>query len=1117
MGNDVAPGDLFPGDQIRLAEVSVYNWGTFAGCHTARIHAEGTLITGDTGAGKSSFIDATQLLYLQRNKAVFNTAAAQGAKDDRSLLSYVRGKYKHDEVESGTGYGGYSRRHSTASAVRGLYRCGEKEFTLIALFWVTGATTAQKDITNLYIIADANLALPEVLQHLGKLDKRALKLAYRDRAEVTFYDDFEGYRVKSQDKLFFENPNAPGLLTRALGLKKIEDLTHLIQNFVLDAGDIRQTAAAAVRGFRDLETVHSQLLDTRDRAQYLKDLPALRDRLNAARQEIERLEQARLALPIYLAREWLRLLSNRLSRQLLDHTSKRLALEQTQAAKATADAHWEAMHRLYVEAGGGAIEKLEAQHEAAMQELHRVQGAARQYIALAAAVGLPALTTPEAFASTQQIVQSELANESATKDALLNEVVRTEQVRTNASDDVTALDRELRSAQSRKDSAVPDEYAIRRNQLADDLGIVRDRLMFVAELIDVLPEEDGWRGAIERAIKVKLTLAVPEDDVRRVTRWANSRHLGIRFKFQPVTRMPERTVFKADSYLRKLSWRDHPYRDWAKMLLSHRDLRCVESPEECETNPFSLTREGLIQWKKGDFEKDDRRRVDDDHEWVIGYTNVGRIQRLQRQLIDKRTVCEAAERSSLTARERHRAFDTRAHQLKTLQSVSWAAIDVDAAQRQIGHLQQALDRSRSAGTALAKAKANLDDAKEARARAEGELFAARNAESAAATALKVSQEGEARFKPIARAGLTEEALQVASHLAGVRSDTDLDSIKAVEAQAELRLEEALRQAKDNRSAAHSEATGIISGFYQKWLPIAAEWRANTDSINDYVQHHDEIVSKGLPELVNRFTEMLTKHSTQSLAAVTQQIKNERENIQDRIEAINGVLKRTEFRRNTYLQIEARPGNYPLNEEYVRKVNQALALVTSADHEKRYAALKEPIDILAKATDPMFSSSKENTRLLDPRFQFEFVAKEYAQGKAEAVDTWGSSMSKSGGEKESFAGTIMAASLAYVLTPAGSDKPIFCTVFLDEAFSNTSAVYSRRVLKTFRELKLHLNLITPFKNIELARDCARLLVLVRKDESLDQHQSSLSEITWEYIDQKIRQRAVAAGITVEPDA
>jgi uncharacterized protein YPO0396 len=132
---------------------------------------------------------------------------------------------------------------------------------------------------------------------------------------------------------------------------------------------------------------------------------------------------------------------------------------------------------------------------------------------------------------------------------------------------------------------------------------------------------------------------------------------------------------------------------------------------------------------------------------------------------------------------------------------------------------------------------------------------------------------------------------------------------------------------------------------------------------------------------------------------------------------------------------------------------------------------------------------------------------------EVRDVLLSSGGKSGGEKESFAGTIVAASLAYVLTPEGQDRPVYCTVFLDEAFSNTAEAVSRRVLQVFRELHIHVNIITPYKNLNLARESARSLLIAERDAK--NHESRLCEVTWAEIDRRLdtarQRRAQKLGI------
>lgn len=150
----------------------------------------------------------------------------------------------------------------------------------------------------------------------------------------------------------------------------------------------------------------------------------------------------------------------------------------------------------------------------------------------------------------------------------------------------------------------------------------------------------------------------------------------------------------------------------------------------------------------------------------------------------------------------------------------------------------------------------------------------------------------------------------------------------------------------------------------------------------------------------------------------------------------------------------------------------------------------------------------------------FFAEEVDAETMEIRDVLNSSSGKSGGEKESFAGMVVAASLAYVLTPDGFDRPVYSTVFLDEAFSNTAESVSRRVLKVFKELHIHVNLITPYKNLNLARESARSLLIAERNA--ETHESQLCELTWEDIDQRfaeakrrsVMSEAASLGIGVD---
>lgn len=214
---------LFSSGQIRLAEISVHNWGSFHGdIFTARIDPEGTLITGDNGSGKSTLIDGLMALLLPAGKASFNVAAAQGDRSDRTLTSYVRGSYgtEHDGSRTSTLN---KRSGAVISGLRALYRADDgSEITLAGLFWMTQNTLALKDLNRMYLVAKRNLTLEELLQSFGSSNIRGLKQTLRNDPLVTLCDDrFSEYQETYRRLLQMDNRNAPALLSRALGLKKL--------------------------------------------------------------------------------------------------------------------------------------------------------------------------------------------------------------------------------------------------------------------------------------------------------------------------------------------------------------------------------------------------------------------------------------------------------------------------------------------------------------------------------------------------------------------------------------------------------------------------------------------------------------------------------------------------------------------------------------------------------------------------------------------------------------------------------------------------------------------------------------------------------------------------------
>ena len=1120
-------GNLFPVWQIRLSELSVFNWGSFNGLHTASIDAHGTLVTGDNGAGKTTLIDGLMALLLPAGRATFNVAAAQGDRSDRTLLSYMRGSFGSAHDGSSTRIKS-NRGSAVVTGLRALCRGDDgSEITLAALFWTTQSTDSLSDVKRIYVVARRNLALKEMLDSFGEGNARTLKQWLRNDSSITCCDDsFSDYQELSRKQLYMDNKNAPALLSRALGLKKIDDLTELIRELVLEPSTVRDDARKVVDEFADLVATHRELTDARAQRDHLLRLPELAENIKSAELKIADLQQERDGLPVYMGEICYRLWSEKINalRDEIDKLS--LLIKQIDEKESDTQDLVEGRHEDYIKAGGGRIESLKKELHHAQKELSRVVGRSSRYQADIRVLRLNDELREDQFKENQSLVDDKLSTIKDDRWESQNRFAEFAGRVTKLKDRQISLRDEISKMEARPDSNIDIRYQQLRDELVDSLELERDQCVFIGELVDVNEKQRKWQGAIERALGgLRTTLAVPENCFSMVTRWLNTRHTGLHVRVQVVRdqHSNQRADFKDNGFLHKLAWRDHPYREWLKRHLTRFDLQCVGSTDALDGTPFSMTEQGLMHMEKGRFEKKDQHKIDDRRRWCLGFSNRSRLSFLRS---DQSSILkEITETTRLRERARKSMDEVgkREALLNKLREYKWDEIDTPYWQSKAGQLQKELELLENSGSDLDKAKARWESAKDLLKDIQDKKAQYQKDDGKLSEKLEEASSKQTEAAKMAEPGL----IDVTRELLELRVDSlatgDLDDVAELLNQNGKDIEEALESWQNKKNSAERSAIGIMSAFRSQWPVITANWRAVVASIGEYILHFRQLEEDGLPFLVVRFKKRLNKHATQSLARIRQRLDSERDDILERIDTINKVLKCTKFRPDSFLKLGAKLEKHPRVTEFDKQVSKVLSQATSDDHEDRFNQLRLVVDILEKASSPTTSGTLENLRLLDPRHRMSFYAEELDAVSGEVQDILKSSSGKSSGEKESFAGTIVAASLAYVLTPDGYDRPVYSTVFLDEAFSNTVEAVSRRVLGVFKELHIHVNLITPYKNINLARESARSLLIVERDQ--DNHDSHLCEVTWEEIDRKraderecqVKRDALSLGVEVSSGA
>lgn len=985
--------------------------------------------------------------------------------------------------------------------------------TLAALFWTTQPTNALADVKRIYIVAKKNLTLKEILDAFGTGATRSLKQCLKDDPMISYCDDnFSDYQELYRKLLYMDNRNAPALLARALGLKKIDDLTDLIRGLVLEPSTVKEDAKKVVDEFSDLVAIHNQLLDAKAQQEHLSRLPDLATAIKHAEHTLAELCSERAGLPIYFGEICAQLWQQKITRykETLDHLI--MQIKNTAEKEHDTSELAERRHEEYLQFGGDKIESLKKDLSHTQNTLSRIVKESSRYQEDARSLALNSDLDENQFSANQTLAADKLnsinndTRESQDKFAAISAQFSEVQSKKN---DIT---HEITEIETRPDSNIDLKFQQLRDELVQSLELRHKQCIFIGELIDVREEQRSWQGAIERALGgLRTTLAVPNNCYSMVTKWLNVRHTGLHVRVQVVndsykTKKNKQAEFKANGFLRKLVWRDHPYREWLKHHLSRFDLQCVSSTEELDRTPFSITQQGLMHMDTGRFEKKDKYRIDERRHWCLGFSNKSRLAILNKERNDLIQQLAATEKLVKKARDDWDTLAQRKSLWEKLQSYRWDDINAPYWQAKSSQLNTDLKALEQSGSDLDMAKIRWQDAKNDLAviRSEKEKLIRKQGELS--TTLADAETAHRKACTTASVGLDDAVRKLLETRVGSITANDLDQINNTLNQHDKDIEQSLELWRSKKSSAEKSAIGIMSSFrsHEKWQVFANDWHSDIASLQEYLKHLRQLQQEGLPDLVEQFIERLNKHATQSLVGIKTKLESERENIIERIEIINQVLRRTEFKPGSYLRLGSRKEKFPHVQAFEQHLRTALSQITSNDHEDRFKQLAQVVEILEKASNSATATTLESLRLLDPRYQMSFYAEELDADTSEVHDVLASSSGKSGGEKESFAGTIVAASLAYVLTPDGYERPIYSTVFLDEAFANTAEATSRRVLRVFKALHIHVNLITPYKNLNLARESARSLLIVERDQA--NHDSHLCEVTWEEIDRRMAEQS-----------
>lgn len=1078
-----------------LTCIELFNWGGFHGLHQAVIHQGGTAVIGPTGSGKTTLVDALMTLLCANPR--YNLASTGGHESDRDLISYVRGV-------SGPGGGGEGQSHiarpgKTVTGITATLERGEQQVRLGALLWFDSTSSSVTDMKRLWLFSDnPGQTLEHWLSVYHEGGTRLLRQMEKEATGIWTYPNKKQYLARLRD--FFEvGENAFTLLNRAAGLKQLNSIDEIFRELVLDDHSAFDRATEVVNSFDGLTEIHQELETARKQQQSLLPVALNWTKYQEQQQQLTNRQILASLLPVWFAQQ-----ASQLWREKVSHIEVELAEAETCEEQIQSQLELrkkvvtDCLQR-YLHVGGANIDELNERINEWQKTLVRRETQARQYQQLTHNLGLsPDLSQLQLEANQDE---AETRRKQLAVDIKSKQEEAYQKGALSHSINLELRERETESAEiaRRPDSNLPAHYQAFRSELAKALNVDESELPFVAELIQVKPEEAQWRGAIERAIgSNRLRILVSPESAPEALRWINQRNNRLHVRLLEVKLPHSPARFLDDGFTRKLLWKDHPWREAVKTLLAESDRHCVDSPERLHGTPHAMTVQGLMSGKQRFFDKQDQKRLDED--WLTGFDNRDRLNFLAKEIATLQERVKVAKMALEYAKGEVQKIQNQETLLQQIQLLAYDSIDVPGAMSQLQQLRERLENLTRPDSDASAAKAKLDEARMVEFELDKQIKAASKITIRLDSELKAAQTAERKAKQTAQQGMLEKERELcAAHFLTMTLE-QLPDIQDLERQHVRDIQLEIEGVKGALHRLNLELTKRMSEAKRVDTGALVEAGADLDDIPAYLQRLQELTEEALPEKLNRFLDYLNRSSDDGVTQLLSHIDHEVLVIEERLNELNETMFRVDFQSGRYLRLDTNK----VNLESLRTLEKAQRHLNTTrfiddNGESHYKALQVLVAQLRDACERHRTLGAK--ALLDPRFRLEFAVSVMDRQSGSVIESRTGSQGGSGGEKEIIASYVLTASLSYALCPAGSRCPLFGTIVLDEAFSRSSHAVAGRIIAALREFGLHAVFITPNKEMRLLRDHTRSAIVVHRRGQ----DSNIASLSWEELEQHSQRR------------
>lgn len=1100
---------LIPDTHWRIETIQLINWGGFHQRPTTfTFHPDATIVTGASGVGKSTVLDAYLALVMPSDVAfngASNVAAGGRARsaEQRSLRTYLQGK-TDDTVDDGVTVDKSLRGNGkpTWGAVAATFIADTgNRFTAIRAYFVPASASRDGDILKRMMTIPGTFGVGD-LHEFARIGSesypaKAMKTRW---PELRVYGSYDEFSQSLFSRLGIgqggDGAKALALLARIQAGTMERTVDDLYKKLVIEMPETFNVADEAIATFDELDEMYRKMEVSQQQADLLEPIVELHEQMRTAQRDIA---QARALGSIDANNTPAGLWRMRTHVQILDSEAERLLEriattdEQLRTARALTRTNEEALDAAkaaYAAGGGDRDKQLTAEiatHDAEAENRRRT----RLRLDEALAVLERAVDTEQDFLRLQTDARAFPALVQEQEKQLLADRDRMLAAEVPLGDAKKRIRGELNSLEGRT-SRVDRQMIERRELVSQASGIPAADLPYVAELIDIADGEEGWRHAVETVLSFSSRqMLVPAELHDHFSESIEHLHLSPRLHFEGVVRgnRARTSLLDPEKVAGKLKYKDSPYQGWVIDHISEpaRNALCVSTPRQLGGGGLRVTPTGQTRRGSHGAHGVDNRRA------VIGFDNADlrlQFEREEEEIDDALAASMDAraeiEKQFNVLRARGIAFE------KTL-IFGWSDVDVQTPVSLAAALRKQRAELLATDGALATLKNQMEDLAEA----------TRNARSNEHELAKDRKDlGKAHEKNVDDVDEVKTALWALEDDMSVTLDDSLVAkldaawtrVLAGEAASSQTWKPNLKRLGeylgDEVARAASAEQSAVTQIERTFHNFQSQWNdptrgATISAYRDYLAILEEITTAGIHTQRVQWRRSALQWSGKSLRLLGSAMSAAVDEIGSRLDSVNAILEHLPFGpKDGRLTIEMRRLAPQTVTTFRRELEtfRKLATKDTSDDElvARFAQMRAFIARIRKRDDPALSPEQRaivaREEILDVRRHVEITARELTRD-GEPTAEYSSLAGKSGGEMQELVAFIVGAALRFQLGDELGQLPRFAPVFLDEGFIKADSEYAGRAVEAWKGLGFQLIIGAPLdKYTGLERHVAQTILI-----------------------------------------